>query len=434
MPLYRVKTWGTDESPTAADLNAEFDNIIGKFSANITAGDIADDVLEVDATLINATSYDTIQDAINAALSAGKNVFIPPGTYSSDTRTIEVPANVVIKGAGASLVTIRPASNFLQSAFIRFTGTNSGMEGVTIDCFNLHTNNYGIRMVEVDTQEEAQVYLSRCRFTQSSIYAADITMLYIATSSASRDGVRVTDCEFEGLNNTGNVYGIRVPTTYRLIIDRCRFKDLKTRSIWIENGFHVRVSHCRWERTDEAYSNLVYARGLLLFENNVFLSICDFSIANQGAYVYLESYISTLVILRTCQFSYSGIITENPLYAARLKGNVAAETNYGAAGTAGFDFGFIFYDSISQGQNHAHVRCNVVNTGPLYAADGSEIYSDQFDKEYNGRKMFSLDDVFMWMTFTGTTNYLRFKQGTAPSNALDDHARIALTGTTNIAD
>jgi len=437
MPLTRTVVWGEGSTPTPAELNAEFNNIIAKFSSGITAGDISDDILQADSTAINAGSYDTLAEAVIAASAAGKDVIIPPGTYDADTSPIDIPANMHIIGAGASLVTIRPAVGYASSVLIRLNGENSGISGVTLDVNNLSGSNYNFEMLRIDVTNAASVVIRDCDFTTTSLASGvSASLLSIAAGVVRSEIVQVYNCQFDASGATSGsiVRGIDVDVAHSLKIEQCSFTDFSSHSIYIESCRQARIRYNKFDRSSESLYNLCHINGQFQLEGNYFYSNHDFTATNGGLYLEAFSNVPVMATVNNNVFLYSGIVTNYPAYCISVKGNVNCFDNYGAAGTTGFATSFILYQSRTI-RNNPYIIRNTVNAGTIYSANGDSIWNQFHEKKWDAVNPFRMGDVFAWVYHTGTTNYLYFKQGGRPSSATDYDSYITLSGmTTSLAD
>lgn len=430
MPLNRINVWQDDDVPTPAELNAEFNNIVNKFSANITAGDISDDILSVDSTVVNASSYSTIKEAVIAATNAGKNLMIPPGTYNSDTQPIEIPGTMKVIGAGAELVTIIPASGYAHNSFFRITGADVTVSGINFVCGNLSSGTVLHNVIEINTSASTSIVIEKCTFDYQQVNAGLYRMISIITGSAWEDLVRIQECEFgvsvaaAGNRTTEAVY---IETSYRTLIERCYFEGYSYH-IHASNMRSGRIQDCQFRRgLDTALAMDI--EGNVTIESNYFYSSALFASTGLGRIIALRSLADGTSTLRNNHFMYSGSFTNDPDHAIYLFGNIAAYDNFCRIASPGFDTAFIKYEG--QGATYrTYVTRNAVQDGETYSGD--VFWTRQYGKTYDDTGLFRMGDVWIWLHWTGTTNYLRFKQGSVPNTATDDHARIALTGSTDL--
>lgn len=438
MPLSRLKVWSAGDTPTPSEINAEFDNIIAKFSSGVTAGDLSDSILEADATSINASAYDTLREALNAASLANKDLIIPPGTYDADTTPIEIPANVHVIGAGASLVTIKPATGYDGDTFIRIVGGNSGLEGVTVDASNLGGSNYLIAMVTINTNDAENTYIKHCNFTATGVASAvRCKMIEIFGGDSNREFTQIHNCYFDGsgADSGSTVYGIYLNSSYRTVIDACLFEDLTGNAIYGEALRQTEVKYNRFRRnTSWSYPTTTELRGGFTFEHNNCLANHDHSVTGQGTWLVARSGVSYNAVVRNNLFIHSGITTEQPYYAVYAVGNVVITDNRGECGATGYDYAFIYYEAAHIYRSRAYAQRNTVSGGTLYKADGTSFMNRYHGKSWDDPDRLTIGDVHVWLYHTGTTNYMYFKQG-IPNNATDKDVYLTLSGaTTSIAD
>lgn len=436
MPLTRLTSWNDDETPTAAELNAEFNQIYAKFSAGITAGDISDEILQADSTAVNAASYDTIQEAINDAATNSKNVILPPGTYNADTQPIEVPANVRLIGAGASLVTIVPASGYVHSQFIKLVGANSGIENVKLQMSNLGPSNYIFSLVTIESTDATDIQIRNCEFELLAVNNGTIARaIEISAGSSARELLEIKSCYFDGsaVVNSASITGIQINTSYRMVIKNCRFEDVGEYSIRCDSARHLHIHHNQWSTTSESRGDLVKLQGDFIFEDNYFNSYRDFTEQYRGSYLDATSYLDSRGIIRNNIFVYSGIATYHPGYAMYVRGNIVAQDNRGGAGTTGFDYGFIYYNMLSN--DYTYMQRNTVNAGQVYYAPRGGFRTQLYGKTFGDANLMSIGDVIVWLHYntTASQTYIHFSQQ-FPSDSTDYQARLELDGSVDLTD
>lgn len=437
MPLTRLHVWDRDATPTGAELNAEFNNIYAKFSSGITAGDISDEVLQTDATAINAASYDTIQEAINDAVINSKNVMFPPGTYNADSQPIEVPANIRLIGAGASLVTITPAAGYVHSKFIRLVGAYSAIENVTIDVTNLSTAGL-FSLIAIESPNASDIQIRNCIIKGTSAPAGtQANLLEVSAGTAAGELVEVKGCYFDGGSVATNVIlnGIKINTSYRMDIKNCRFTDFSGNSLQCDNARQLVVRHCQWYRTDVNRPNTVEVRGDFIFEHNRMESDHDFTTEGPSPYLKAYSNAEARAVIRNNIVRFLSTVTHNAGTGIFCQGNCVVTDNRGATGTGGFTYGFIHYDVLNN-QDHTFMYRNTVDEGDVYYAPRGGFRNQLYGKEYDSPGLFSLGDVRVWLHYntTESANYLHFYQGGYPSTSATYHARLALDGATDLTD
>lgn len=434
MPLNRVKVWDDDDVPTADDLNAEFDNICSKFSNNITPGD-ADTSSMVDAArFIDASDYTTLTEAIAAADAADKDLWIPSGEYGADTTPIVVPANMRVTGAGPGEVTIQPASGYAYPHFF-ILGNNSEPVSNVLEGFTLvPPDSYGaisaFTFIRVQSYVDGRnnVLIENIDIDLDSDASVERTGIYLSSMDTDNNPLGVEGCIIRNCNiyaeesDAGTSYGIQVLSCTHFLVEHCVFTSMVypfyTASISVKScGM---IQHCVFKTYDVCIKTMRLYRNIYAVFNYIeYMQAADsdhigIELIEDGNRVEYNHFNASAYDPGTYGI-YCGVYAS---YRTTIRHNGSNDTGH-AFGSA---FIYMRYDGAELGFNYS-LASTVYGGGYVGRA--------RFTKTWNGYEPLVMDDVVVWLYYTGTTNYLNFKKG-VPSSATDADAYIVLSGTTSL--
>lgn len=193
--------------------------IVGNITGRGSTTPILFDVKAYGATGDGVTNdYTAITAAITAATAAGGGtVYFPAGTYSIATR-IALKDKVSLKGAGRTVVTIKPTAAVATSVMLGSSGdTVSGMtiSGLGIDANYPTANIKAVQITSGDRVEVRDVWVRNCG--GAGIYF-----------EASTD-VKVVDSVIEttGQSDSSTGHGVLVQNGFRSIISNNQVLDIK---------------------------------------------------------------------------------------------------------------------------------------------------------------------------------------------------------------
>lgn len=416
MPLTRTHIFIADEVPTASQLNAEFNAICNKFSANITAGDLDPNAITTSDRYVNAALYSTIREAVDAAATLSLDVWIPAGSYVSDSEPITIPSGMSVYGVGADQVAITPTSAYAYE-YLFAIGANTIIEGVTIheptSVTSGITTYSSIRVSNASTSDilVSTAHIRRCVLDMHA--GPTITSRSGINSTGIIAGAIVSDCVFIMTSNSAAVElsGVIFDQFTNAQISGCVFTGgmyhIKQRSMTPVVG-RLEIRDCMFNLGDATAvtSNIAVAQSVIVQACILYLAT-NVAINIQG--------ISGSII--GCSFIGNGHATNGVLTTTNstllLLGN-------------SFDSAtLIFTTSIIAGNK---IRCaaNITTGATIY---NTYLYDTTYGKYWNDNQLFRLGDVFIWLRWhtTNNVNQLYFKQGAPPTSSNDGHAYVNLT-------
>lgn len=408
MPLNRAHVFSDAEIPTAANINAEFNNICSKFSSNITAGDLDPSAIAISERYINAALYSTIREAVDAAYAAGLDVWVPEGTYDSDSEPINVPPGVNIDGAGSDKVTITPPASYAFN-YLFSVSSNSRISGITItepssyDAILTSFAMIAISSGTTSTSAQANVRIDRVRFDLDSGLAinerAGVNCIGVLA------GLSVTNCTFAMTDAGATAYGIVFDSLYTALINGCAFTDgdtaIKQRTT-VPSAGEIRIADCVFSSIASTVIEVACAMQI---------DSCLFYISSTTA---ISTYGYTCTVINSL-FDGSGHVTNGVI--------AIQDTRLLLVGCRFNSTTLIMYNR-SQGTYRA-----IGSTFASAVLDSSPTYDNVYGKYYNSNRLLRLGDVFVWIYYhtTSSKNRLAFKQASLPTSKSDHHAYAELT-------
>lgn len=207
----------------------------------------------------NGVADDTaaLQAAINAAISLGRRLFIPGGTYKITAPLVINAANLEIFGIAYQATNLVASGNF--QAVLQFNGSASycttrnlsiTQTGTTTQCVNIAQNAVVIRFTtcyfagnltgDLVYSNGQNLDFDKCTWQLNSSATWGINF------DCFNQNAGVTDCRFGGQGNgvratnvfspTNNVQGLRIVDTY--FINTGQF------NVWIGNSFLTTIAAC----------------------------------------------------------------------------------------------------------------------------------------------------------------------------------------------
>lgn len=419
MPLTRTHVFIEDEVPTAAQLNAEFNAICNKFSANITAGDLDPNAITTSDRYVNAALYSTIREAVNAAAALGLNVWIPEGSYVSDSEPISVPSGMSIYGVGADKVSITPTSSYAYE-YLFAVGINTVIEGITIkEPVSVAASITTYASIRVSSTSLSTIITSTTSIRRCVLYmhaGPVITNRYGINAIGIIAGLIIQDCVFVMTSNSSSIELIGIIfdqfTTAQVL--GCVFTGgkyhIKQRLATPVIG-NLEIKDCTFNLGDaSAATTNVYTAQSVMIQACVFYIATNIAIDSQGASGNIFG----------CTFIGDGHATDGVINTVSsillLLGNSFDSTT------------LIVKTSILIANK---IRCAAnITTG--IALSNQFIYDVTYGKYWSDNQLLRLGDVFVWLRWntTSSINQLYFKQGTPPTNSTDGQAYVNLTNLT----
>lgn len=454
--LNRVHTFGTNDIPSGENLDAELNNIHDKLNGNITAGDLAADALPTNPQYVDASEYATLQEAIDAAQTAGKHVYMPSGTYDNDTTPPIVPDGVHLIGAGQELVTVKPPENSSRQYVLVIGGGSAECENIVLRGFTIseptafgatptrfvgigfipqasasYTNNVIIEDVDFDLDSD----------TYKPTSAAGMKRIGIALNEAAQydmNGMTIRRCRF--FLSAGYAYSTDIEQVgikgsnnqQRIEVSDCYFNDGHSHVEMLntiddaQKGVLI-VRNCQFVNGPYAGQN-IFCRPNGIIEGNAFFQYDGGVETGAHIYIWTASASKRATIIRGNTFTTTnagdGFV---PIKVAHAR-IYAVYNTCNDDGSGYYDY---FINFTQTPTYYSWVRFNKLNASTVLFADQTKYQEEAvFGKTYDAFDIMRMGDIYMWLYHTGTTNYLGFKEGSVPANATDADCFIALSGMT----
>jgi len=178
--------------------------------------------------------------AIQSAINAAANVYIPPGTYL--TTAISIPSNTRVLGAGPQTI-LQPHSSIVGTAFWSAAGSATDVEFGNV-AINVNTTTYATMLsfsantvtrlnvhdVKISAGGGWGVWLANC--VDSIIQRVQVLAAKsygIQSTGGGSNSVRILDCVVTGLPAAG-VHGIQCDSGYGHAIKNCKVYSLLSAS------------------------------------------------------------------------------------------------------------------------------------------------------------------------------------------------------------
>lgn len=214
MPLTRTKVWNDKERLTAADLNAEFNNILDYLNAGLqgtalATSFVAQNAFDMDFNELNNVSQigntyflwpgQDVQSVIDTAEdptgNSGSRIIMMPGTHDFGSNTITIPADVSVIGWHPDTVTITSTA----STVIQVDVDNDDSSNV-VGGFNIALDVANNLVVNVDSTGIANVAPNVRIINITMTNTSGATCTGVQGSTDAR-GVEVTGCNFSNIEN-----------------------------------------------------------------------------------------------------------------------------------------------------------------------------------------------------------------------------------------
>lgn len=430
--LNRVHVFSNDELPTAELLNDEFNNICDKFDGNITADDLEMSTIPVSSKYINGSLYASIAGAVAAASALNLDVWLPAGTYATDSEPIIIPAGMSIEGSHVNTVIITPKTGYAHPAFFIISGDHVRLANLTLNSpatwGTTSTEYAAIKIITADTTElNLGIVIKNVVINVDTPVPSGVTNSCILISN-DVNGVEIDSCTLNADASSILMYPIQIYTVSnilitnskinygrilimsvltagyvgQIIVRNCNFTSGAVTTYFIDSNCGGLIEGCRFyihagNTTQLAYIRQYGVPGQVLEWSNC---VCQCNETLHPPYVFTGAKSSTLIR----NIALIGTGTYTYVVHSFLSGiDALVCTLY----------------------NNTFSRVSNVGSNVLLEPD------PMFTKLWNGLRPLRLDDVYVWLYNDGTFNYLCFKQGAVPTSGTDFHAYVKMDGNTN---
>lgn len=434
MALNRVHIFKDDEILTADNLNAEFNNLVLKFDGNIVAEDINVSTLPASERYIDASFYSTLSEAVEAAISTKLHLWIPAGTYTNDFSPIVLPEGFVVEGSGKDKVTIKPHTDFNSDSLFIISGNNVSIRGITFEdpsSWNSLLTKYAHVRISMTNGigVNSGINLNDINFNITTSTPVGLLRSHLAMSGTS-GGITIDNCDFNGDDTPGRTMdNVHIESFTNVRFKNCSFTNGRSSIRSLLTGGYVgfiSVQDCVFNGGGSMTEFFLLTCGGLI-------EACQFYISNSNTIqlrcIYVNSLPNCVLTIDNCIINNTNTL-HPPYIVEGLKGSVLLR-NIALIGAGTYTYtvaapSAVLGDFTATAYNNEFERVDTFD--PLVRVQADPI----FTKLWNSSRLLVLDDVYVWISYVSTINYLRFKQGSPPTADDDYDAQIAMTS--NLAD
>lgn len=456
MALSRIKTWTTSEDLDAADLNAEFDNIVNKFGYLTVADFNTSSMVEaIDYYLAGTNNLETV---VAAAKAVDKHLYLPESSSPYTADKFNLPDNFIIQGAGIDKTIIAPSDSQPDATFLTigggsYNGRNIHIKDLTIQSDSGDPANLIlISILHATATVERNIKFTNVKFVNQSTGTTYCVQSLNGSANVPRDQISFRNCTF-----VDATYGVRfTDAPVRVEIKNCYFENTDY-GVYYGSGSDrewLIVENCRFEGTGSATAPSVYFNSGGVVRQNVFHAPSSMA---SGYIIYASNASKRLILIEDNIFRIPS--------ASGADWGVYFNTDYvviknNRVGEGAFDEETVYLGAGSVITTAVATvwEANYNSSTGLSYDTVTTSHRDQrkcgIDKVYNGYNKIGMHDnrggysqgqfneanrVDLWLYHTGTTNTLAFRKrsliyapAVMPTAGNDWTAYVDMTGTTSL--